>query len=59
MCHAGMSRSPATAAHLYYSHEFASFDDAAEYVTKQNKMARPNPNLVGFIKAKVLPLLEA
>jgi len=58
MCHAGVSRSPAIAAlYLYYKHEFASLDEALEYITKQNRMARPNPNLVDFIKAKVLPLL--
>jgi hypothetical protein len=59
MCHAGMSRSPIIAAlYLFYSRTFQSFDEALEYVVKKSKIARPNPDLVDFIKRKVVPLIQ-
>lgn len=58
MCHAGVSRSPAVAAlYLFYNHEFKSFDAALDYVRQKSSLARPNPNLLDFIKQRVVPLM--
>ena len=57
-CSAGMSRSPIIAAlWLYHSGEYASFDNALEFVLSKSSVAKPNPRLINFVKAKVLPLM--
>lgn len=57
-CQMGMSRSPTIAAlYLYYSKKYPSFDDALYFVMQKSKVAMPNPELVDFVKDKVLPLL--
>lgn len=57
-CAAGMSRSPIIAAlWLYHSGEYASFDNALEFVLSKSSVAKPNPRLINFVKAKVLPLI--
>jgi predicted protein tyrosine phosphatase len=59
MCHAGMSRSPIIVAlYLFYNHTFPSFDESLEYVIKRNEIAKPNPKLVDFITARVIPLMS-
>lgn len=56
-CAMGMSRSPIVCAlYLYYDQRFGTFDEAMEFVQSMSRVAKPNPSLIDFVKAKVVPL---
>ncbi len=58
-CQRGQSRSIVIAAlYLYYSRRYPTFDDALFYVINKSRFAAPNPDLVDFVRKRVLPLLR-
>lgn len=62
-CAMGMSRSPVICAlYLYYSSKggkYSNFDDALEFVLSKSTVAKPNDEILRFVKYMAIPFLDS